>query len=85
MGSHADQLTQEKIKREEYVDFSKLLPKDKIFVEEDSRLELVIRNGQTFWSPVSETITINSFNKWEQHSGFLQIYTHLIFHSDLVN
>ena len=76
MGSHVDQLTQDKIKKGEYVDFSKLLPKDKIVVEEDSRLELVIRNSQTFWSPVSETISINSFGRWEQALRiFANIYT----------
>ena len=76
VGSHVDQVTQEKIKRGEYVDFSKLLPKDKVVVEEDSRLELVIRNGQTYWSPVSESIYINSFSKWEQAFRiFANIYT----------
>ena len=76
LGSHVDQLTQEKIKKGEYVDFSKLLPKDRVLVEEDSRMELVIRNGQTFWTPVSEAIAINSFSKWEQAFRiFANIYT----------
>ena len=63
VGSHVDQLTQEKIKKGKYIDFSKLLPKDRVLLEEDSRMELVIRNGQTFWTPVSESIAINSFSK----------------------
>ena len=35
-------------------------------MEEDNRLELVIKDGKTFWMPVSESITINGFSRWEQ-------------------
>ena len=66
VGSHIDQLTRERIIRGEYVDFGKLLPKDRILSEEDERLELVLKQGRAFWSPVSESITINSYNRWEQ-------------------
>ena len=76
VGSHVDLNTQEKIKRGEYVDFSKLLPKDRITVEKDGRMELVVRNGQTFWSPVSEVVAINNFGRWEQAFRiFSNIYT----------
>ena len=74
--NHIDQLTQEKIQSGEYVDFSKLISKDKILLEEDGRLELVIRNGKTFWSPVSETVTISNFVRWEQaFRVYSNIYT----------
>ena len=59
VGGHVDQVTQNKIIRGEYMDFGKLLPRDKIVAEEDGRLELVVRNGKTFWMPVSETVAIN--------------------------
>ena len=76
IGSHVDELTQSKIIQGEYIDFSKLIPRDKILAEEDSRLELVIKNGRTFWSPVSETVTINCFSRWEQAFRiFMNIYT----------
>ena len=66
IGGHIDETMQGKIIRGEYIDFGKLLPRDKIIVEEDGKMELVIKNGRTFWVPVSETTVINSFSKWEQ-------------------
>ena len=66
VGSHIHQTTREKIARGKYVDFGKLLPKDRILAEEDDCLELVIKQGRTFWSPVSESVTINGYNRWEQ-------------------
>ena len=68
VGAHIDERTREKISQGLYVDFSKLLPKDRILVEEDGQMELVICNGKTFWMPASATegVNINTFNKWEQ-------------------
>ena len=43
--NHVDKLTQERIQNGEYVDLSKLIPKDKVLVEDDNRMQLVIRNG----------------------------------------
>ena len=65
IGSHIDEMIQLKIVKGEYIDFSKLIPCDKI-VNDDTRLELVMKNGHTFWSPVADSITINSFAHWEQ-------------------
>ena len=76
VGSHVDEATQVKIVKGEYVDFGKLLPKDKILAEEDGHMELIMKNGRTFWSPVSETISINNFGRWEQAFRiFSDIYT----------
>ena len=66
MGNHVDETTQGKIIPGEYVNFGKLLPKDKILVEEEGRMELIVKNGKTFWTPVTETVSINSYFKWEQ-------------------
>ena len=69
---------QQKIISGQYVDFSKLIPKDKILVEEDGHMQLVIKNGQSFWVPVSESesININNFSKWEQvFRVYANIYT----------
>ena len=66
IGAHIYETTKVKIIHGEYVDFGKLLPKDRILSEEDNRLELVVKNGKTFWMPVSETVSINGFSKWEQ-------------------
>ena len=33
----------------------------------------MVRNGKTFWSPVSEAVSVSSFAKWEQAiQGFLK-------------
>ena len=67
IGSHVDEGMQECIQRGKYVDFSKLLPKDRITtVEDDGRMELIMRNGKTYWVPVTESVAINCFSKWEQ-------------------
>ena len=66
VGSHLDDALKEKIAWGEYIDFGKLLLKDHILAEEDERLELIIKQGKTFWSPVSESVAINGYNRWEQ-------------------
>ena len=66
VGNHVDESTQEKIVRGEYVDFGKLLSKDKVLAEEDGRMELIFKNGKSYWTPVSQTVVINNFAKWEQ-------------------
>ena len=66
IGSHINQVTQEKIANSGYVDFSKLLPKDKILIEDDNQLELVIKNGKPYWMLTQVMVSISNFNKWEQ-------------------
>ena len=66
VGSHVDEATRSKIKNSEYIDFSKLLPKDRVLAEEDGRMELIVKNGRTYWAPVSESVVINGFPRWEQ-------------------
>ena len=57
-----------KIQNNEYVDFGKLLPRDRIMLEEDHRMELVSKGGLTYFTPVSDRDNggISSFSKWEQ-------------------
>ena len=45
IGAHVDALTQQKIVNHKYVDFAKLLPRNRIGKEEDHRMELVNRGG----------------------------------------
>ena len=61
----------------EYIDFAKLLPKDRITKTDDHRLELVYKGGATFFSPVSdrELTSINGFSKWEQA---FRIYSNIL-------
>ena len=66
VGSHLDGSTIDKIQKGEYVDFGKLVPKDKVLAEDDQRLEIIIKGGRTYYVPVSESTEITSFAKWEQ-------------------
>ena len=66
--SHLDDSLKHKIQAFEYVDFARLISKNKsLRDEEGQRLEIVNKNGMSFLSPVAEgNITINSYGKWEQ-------------------
>ena len=76
VGNHVDESTQDKIVRGDYVDFGKLLPKDKVLAEEDGRMELIFKKGKSYWTPVTQTVIINNFAKWEQAFRiFCDIYT----------
>ena len=59
---HIDQTTHSKIARGEFIDLEKLLPKDSYGVgmatngvNTDSRVELVSRDGHTYFKPVKES------------------------------
>ena len=69
MGANLDQGIVDKIKKGEYVDFACLLPRDQQ-PEDDHRLELIYKNGQTFFMPASEQSNqnngVSNLQKWEQ-------------------
>ena len=67
VGGFLDENLKEKIVSGSYVDFSKLMPKDKT-PDEDGRMEMVNRGGKTYWVAASEreNVTISSYLKWEQ-------------------
>ena len=68
--AHIDEALKQKIVRYEFIDFSRLISKNHFASDEDNqRLEIVNRNGYSYFSPVSDResyVQINSFNKWEQ-------------------
>ena len=65
--SHIDEATQHKIVAFEYVDFCKLIPKNKTLRDDEQCMEMVSRNGMTYFAPVDrDTIQISSYGKWEQ-------------------
>ena len=80
MDSHLDEGLIKKINHE-FVDFSKLLPRDHLSLEEEDqgRMELINKNGMTYWSPVLPQNTnnvITSFVKWEvAFRVFSNVYT----------
>ena len=39
--NHVDQVTQDKIKKGEYMDFAKLIPRDRVLLDEDCKMQLV--------------------------------------------
>ena len=63
-----DSSLQEKIINFEYVDFSRLIPRDKVSKLEDNHFELMVKGGSTFFAPVSDrdSTTISNFSRWEQ-------------------
>ena len=77
MGGHVDIATRNKIINGEYVDFSCLLPKDRLNDMDETRMELVNRNGHSYWVPAEkEGNIISSFYHWEQAFRiFSRIYT----------
>ena len=79
IGTHLDGSIEKKIVNNEYIDFSKLLPRDRIVGEEDHRMEIVNRGRMSYFVPVSDREgngTITSFSKWEQaFRVFSNIYT----------
>ena len=77
IGGHIDTGLREKIEQFDYIDFACLLPKDRVTCTDDHRMELIIKNGSTFFASVAdrESTSINSFNKWEQA---FRIYSNII-------
>ena len=76
IGSHLDEMTINKIKNGDYVDFGKLIPHDRVLIEEDQRLEMVMRGGKAYYIPIHEMTNISNFHHWEQaFRVFSNIYT----------
>ena len=73
---HVDQGMERKIVNGDYVDFAKLIPKDRLNHDTDHRMELVNRGGMTYFVPVSdrESTQINSFQSWEKA---FRVYSHI--------
>ena len=69
VAAHLDEAIQRKIVRGEYIDLARLLPRDKIVDEEDDAMQIVIKDGQTFWKPAKncghDVQVVNSIYKWE--------------------
>ena len=78
VGAHLDRTTKLRIENGEYVDFAKLLPKDRVALAEEDCLEMrVNKEGRTFWTALSdrEKSPISSYFKWEiAFRIFMNIY-----------
>ena len=77
VGANIDSNLHDKIKKGEYVDFSRLIPKERMMQSEEQKMELVCKGGQTFFVPAErEMVGITNFNRWEQaFRVFSNIYT----------
>ena len=78
VAAHVDESLMRNIKLGEYIDFARLLPTDRILAEDNSRLEIVNKDGRTYFVPANskELGSISSFFKWEQaFRVFSNIYT----------
>ena len=66
--NHVDDATRGKIVRGEYIDLAKLIPKDRVMVQQDNRMVQVNKDGVSYYEPAyeKESVTITGYNKWEQ-------------------
>ena len=75
VGAHIDDTMWSKIIKGEYVDFGRLLLRDRILAEEDGRMELVIKNGHTFGCPFLKQFQLMDFLDGSRHLEFILIST----------
>ena len=78
VGNHVDNSIRQRIENGEYIDFAHLLPHDHLALEEDNRMEIVNKNGKTYFIPAvdNESGHISNFSHWEQaFRVFSNIYT----------
>ena len=76
IGNQIDESLCRKIINHEYIDFVKLLNRDRLASHENTHMVLVSRGGSTYFVPVSDTTgTISNFGRWEQaFRAFSNVY-----------
>ena len=72
MGGQVDKTLKAKIVAGEYVDFAKLLPRDRL-VEDEGLLQPIQRDGMMYFQSADKPGHITSFAKWEQA---FRVFTH---------
>lgn len=77
VAAHVDENLLKKIRNCEYVDFARLLPRDRVQQETDSRMQiLTMQDGKLSCVPSTEGGIVSSFAHWEQaFSVFSNVYT----------
>ena len=65
---HVDHNLRSKIEKGEFVDLDKLIPKNRnqIMSESNKRMQLMVKDGQTYIGTPDHEAKINSIRKWEQ-------------------
>ena len=77
VGNYIEEGLRSRIENGEYVDFARLLPRDR-----DNRMELVNKNGHTYFVPASnqgssDNAIISNFPDGSRLSRFLRIFTQI--------
>ena len=79
IGGHVDEALRVRIVNHEYIDFARLLPKDRLSREEDNRMELISKSGSMYFVLVADREvngSISNFTRWEQaFRVYSNIYT----------
>ena len=68
VAAHIDETLERRVRAGEYIDFAHLLPRDRVQMEQDHRVELINQNGHLSCAPVvdSQLGSISSVARWEQ-------------------
>ena len=74
--AHVDEGLRRKIQEFDFIDFSKLLSRNRK-QEDEHKLEFINKNGQTYLTPATEkdSVSINSYPRWEQA---FRVYSNVI-------
>ena len=66
--NHVDEVTRRCIVASEFIDLARLLPRDRVQMQQDNHMEMVNRNGHTYWVPATDkdVAAINNYGKWQQ-------------------
>ena len=78
VASHVDETIRGKILNHEFVDFTKLLRRERQMDDDTAQQKMTIVNkgGLSYWVPLAEKQVINGYYKWDQaFRVFLDIYT----------
>ena len=80
VASHLEEATKQKIVNHKYVDFAKLLRRDRPSAgdEDDAQCMIMVNNGgMSYWVPVvDQSAGITSYTRWDQaFRVFLDMYT----------
>ena len=74
--SHVDLVTRQKIINQEFMDFNKLLRKEKSEEENQQKMMMVNKGGVSYWVPLTDKNMINGYGKWDQaFRVYLDIYS----------
>ena len=64
---HVDPQLKVKIIEGQYIDLARLIPKDRIIKEEEQKMQMVMKNGNTYFVPANENgNSITGLNRWDQ-------------------